>query len=256
MLTFWGILSEEEISAYAGTLILPSFMAHLERAPFRFGEQASNVDGLQPLKISYVGEGRYEEFFIHPEKHASPILQSVCPNSDPERIRFRQGETLWRWSSDFWNGRDDKLESAEQQPTLMRIYFESVAQTLPDDIFHRFDPKQCYVSVTRMEIFLSKEVIREYFSAWLNLLENNSYEKRSDVLPEIEAIAGGFVFHGHRLGGEFVLQDNETLRDMFRFCGLAKSLDELSSLVRPDLDAPETEISDDGLRFRLVPVKC
>ncbi len=271
MLTFWGTLTEEDISAYAGTLILPSFMAHLERSPFRFSEQKYGAGGSEPLRLSYTGEGRYEEFFLHPEKHALPLLKSICPNGNLKRIRFRDGEPRWRWSDDFRRSDhgspcDDSESSVggEDKP-LLRVYFDPAHETLPDGLSRRFDPRQCHVSVTRMEIRISEEVIRNYISTWLSLLEHGegnvaegtmpesllSTTPLTASLPEMEAVAGGFQFQSGKLGGEFTLQNDETFRDIFRYCSLAKILEELTPLVRPDLDSPETLVTSEGLRFRL-----
>ncbi len=239
MLTFWGTLSEDDISTYAGTLILPSFMAHLERSPFRFAEQSS---GAESICLSYTGEGRFEEYQLHPEKHALPLLQSIFPAGRLEQIHFRNGESLWRWSDDF--GPDPEA------PTMMRLYFWPTHEALPETRFRRFDPKLCHVSVTRMEIWIAAEVVQHYFAEWQQLITNVT----DPALPTLEAIAGGFAFHTKKLGGEFTFQNDDSFRDLFRYCGLTKSLEELSTLVRPQFDSPETSISDEGLRFKLASV--
>ena len=254
MISFYGILSEEDISAYAGTLILPSFMAHLERMPFRFAEQASNVDGLQPLKICYVGDGRLEDFFIHPEKHALSMLAAVCHGLDAKQIRVCKNGTIWRWSHHF--GGTPVEENEDIPVSRMRVYFESTPRILPSEISIRFDPRHCYVSVTRKELFLAREVVQGYIAAWFDLFSRNGNEQKTDNPVVVEPIAGGFAFHNNRFGGELVLQDDEIFTDLLRFCGLGKSLEELSSIIRPDLDSPELEINDDGLRIRLAVIKA
>ncbi len=247
------MLSEEDISAYAGMLILPSFMAHLERSPFRFADQTLANDGVQALRLFYTGEGRYEEYELQPDKHALSLLRHVCPNCHLEHLRFRDEEPRWRWSRSFQNSGPAMSGGAETAAAL-RIYFDPGRVSLPVESSRSFDPKQCHVSVTRMEINISRNALQHYVATWLDLWDDHSEAVSEKLLPDLDVMAGGFTFHRNKLGGEFTVLNDETLRDLFCYCRLSKTLEELQALVRPDFGSVETSISDEGLHFKLLAV--
>lgn len=247
MLTFWGLIEEADVEAYVSTLLLPEYMSHLTRSPFRFEKQPPNPDGLQPLVVTYTGLGRVEEFSIHPEKHASALLRTICPAMDTNSIRINEDEAIWNWSSSYALPSDD----GEMAGSAMRIHFEPTVSALPAEVSGEFDPNECYVSVSRKEMFLGRSVLNDYFAAWLNRISGENERKRSDL--NIELIGGGVTFRGERLGGQFFLQDDPDFRELLRFSGLSRTLKDVAETVRLDLDSSETEIDADGFRFRLVP---
>lgn len=240
MLTFWGLITESDVDAYVSTLLLPSYMSHLQRQPFRFGRPRAAADR-QSLLITYHGEGRVEEYEIDAKRHAIGLLKSLCPGIRLEALRIPDAETIWNWSGDYGRDANDSVS--------MRLYFDPVPQSLPPETVDRFEPARCHVSVSRMEMFIGRPVLERYFAAWIDYLEGTG----AGSMPELEAMAGGVRFYGARLGGELSLQDDEMFRDLLRFCGLARSLEEVSGNVRYDMDHAETEIDEDGFRFRLVP---
>lgn len=248
MLTFWGLIEEAEIDAYVSTLLLPPYMSHLRRLPFRFDDQPPNPDGFQPLIVTYTGQGRVEEYPIHPEKHAVELLRSLCPAMDPASIRIDENEPIWNWSPSYSLSRDEDENAVE---SAMRLYFEPAVPMLPVDDSESFDPKQCYVSVSRKEMFLGRPVLNDYFAAWLHRISGENERKHFDL--DIELIGGGVTFRDGRLGGQFFLQDDPSFRDLLRFSGLSRTLEDVAGTVRLDLDVSETEIDIDGFRFRLVP---
>jgi len=67
MISMWALVSAGDVEAYAGTLVLPRYLAHLRLAALCFAAQAANCDGREPLVLTYVGEGRREEFSLAPE---------------------------------------------------------------------------------------------------------------------------------------------------------------------------------------------
>ncbi len=247
MLTFWALLEESDVEAFVGTLFLPSYMSYLRRAPLRFSEQPPNIDGRQPLTITYLGEGRIEEFAVYPEKHAFELLRSVCPRLDLNSVRISSQESIWNWSVE--NRLEIKPTSAElPQPFLMRLYFEPNNDSLAVDFPPRFDPRSCHISVSRRELLIGRSVLQAYCAAWIERLEGTECR----TLPKLQTLSGGVVFQGERIGGEFLLEDDGPFRDLLRFTGLERALKDVAELVSLDLENAEIDVDDDGFRFRLV----
>lgn len=247
MLTFWGLLTEEDIDHYIGTVLLPSYMSHLKREPFRFDGPSSENNGCRTLRIQYYGDGRVEEYEIEPENHALKMLQSTGLSLNGESIRISREDPIWNWSSAYTRTATDDDDTELSERISLRIYFEPTFEKLGIDATKAFDPRRCHVSVSRKEMFLGREVMQRYFAAWLERLGDEP------GLPEMETGPGGWTFHGIRLGGEFVLQENDIFRDLLCFSGLARTLRSVSDQVRLDLSDAETEQDEDGIRFRLVP---
>lgn len=249
MLTLWGLIEEADVEAYVSTLLLPPYMSHLTRSPFRFDRQPPNPDGLQPLVVTYIGEGRVEEYRIHPEKHAPGLLRTICPAMDLQSIRIEAAEPVWDWSPSYAaaDGEDDESDGV----AAMRIHFEPVFSTLDRETPGTFDPEECYVSVSRKEMLIGRTVLGAYFAAWIDRISGEN--ERKHAVSEFELIGGGLTFRDERLGGQFFLQDGPAFRELLRFSGLSRILDDVAGIVRLDLDESETEIDLDGFRFRLVP---
>ncbi len=248
MLTFWALLEEPDIESYVGTLLLPSYMSYLRRSPIRFAEQPLTDDPQQPIILTYTGDGRMEEFAVHPKKHAVGLLQSVVSQLDAQTVRIVEDEPIWKWSVDYRN------EFTEFDPTAgpaMRLYFEPICLTLPVVFPERFDAKICYVSVSRRELFIGLPVLQAFCGAWIDHLERKSNRDRHEH-PVVKTVSGGIVFQGDRIGGEFLLEDDEPFRNLLRFTGLDRSLKEIAEIAVLDWERSETDIDDDGVRFRLI----
>lgn len=257
MITFWGLLTESDIETYVGGLLLPAYMSYLQRAPFQFEKQPSNPDGRQPLLVTYQGDGRIEDYRIHPKKHAFDLLRSICPGMEAESLLIDEKEPAWHWSPAFSRKQAEAWDFQEPTPVSMRIYFKPKRSKLPErnaESPSRFDSEQCYVSISRKEMFIGRNVLRDYFSAWLRHLEGSATETATDGDDplEMETICGGMMFQGTRLGGEYILQKGDAFDDLLRYCGLERVLKDVEDNVRLDIETAETEIDEDGFRFYLV----
>ncbi len=240
MLSFWANIEESEIEAFAGTLILPTYMSHLSLAPFQLANQPHNADGKQPFILTYVGDGRVEQLAVDPHKHALDLLRFVFPTLDREALRIPVGHPIWIWSNSATSGEN------------LRLFFEPIRQTLdaaPDP--HRFSPFQTYVSVSRKELFIGMQIITEYFQAWIRSLTNDPEDGTNLTL---ERTATGIGFSTSKLGGELLVENDAVFQDILRFSGLKTPLAEIAPLALPDLDSPETQIGEAGILFRLKPV--
>jgi predicted esterase len=115
----------------------------------------------------------------------------------------------------------------------------------------QFAPPEAYVSISRQEVFLSKNTLARYFEAWKNRIAGRNSEELP-VKPTLKIIGGGFSFQGAQIGGEFLLENDAVFQDLLRFSGLQRALDAIGGMVRLDMEAGETEISEEGLRLTLL----
>ncbi|MGL4594589.1 MAG: hypothetical protein ACRCUY_07670 [Thermoguttaceae bacterium] len=262
MLTFWGTLSELDIDKYASILILPSYMSHLRRVPFQFDLSQANQNGHEPIVITYQGEGRIEEIRLSPKKHASALLCSICPALQLEQIQIEpcESKAMWQWSRDFgqeqisFRSVPSQLHESSMKhlfsPIMMRIYFEPISPEQKSETSHNFKPEIGYVSVSKRELFIGTELIQHYFAAWLEQLTGKS-DSSLDPLPHVEPVSGGFRFISNQFGGELLLHENATFKNLLHFAKLDQSLRQVAEIVRIPFDSNDVKIDGDGIRFRL-----
>ena len=106
MISLWTILTEHDVEAYAATLVLPDYLAHLRLRPVRFMERGPNCNGREPLRLTYEGERRIEDFDLRPEEHAAGMIRHVCPGVDAARIRLPQ---IYNWEKGKTRPRQEQL---------------------------------------------------------------------------------------------------------------------------------------------------
>lgn len=249
MLTFWGLLTESEIDVYVASLLLPPYLSHLSRVPFRFDLQEDNVDGREPLLVTYLGEGRLEEYRLKPEEHAFGLLKSILPDLDASAIRFSPSGPIWsRGPGRTISTDSDSLTNISG----LRVFFETTFSGIDETDTPQFAPPEAYVSVSRQELFISRSTLARYLAAWMDRIAGKNEDEEAIAKPELQLVGGGYSFQGLQLGGEFLLQNDIVFQDLLRFSGLSRALEEIRHLARLDMEAGETEISDDGIRLTLV----
>jgi len=236
MLSLWAIVSERDVEAYAAALVLPSYLAHLSLSPVRFAAQARNSDGREPLVLLYVGEGRVEEYRLHPEDHALAMIRFVCPGIIPTRVQLPRDDASWHWG-----------EGGERPQ--MRVYFAPTSQAL-GAVLGRPIGQEGYVSVSRRQVFLGRPLVEAYVKRWLERLGIEHGEARFDFGTP----SSGIEFVAGPVGGQMFVDDSVTTEDLLRFAGLDKIMGPLGELVRLDLDSPAEEgcgVFDDGVYLRV-----
>ncbi|NQV05754.1 hypothetical protein HQ535_04315 [bacterium] len=243
MISLWVFIREADVEAYAGTLILPSYLSHLQLGPFQFAVQAENCDGQEPLKLTYLGEGRLEEYTLFPEEHALPLIQFVCPDVAPVRIQLPRDDAAWHWASPA-----DSPQAGDPAEN-MRIYFAPTVRTL-----HGMKPQRpaedAYVSVSRGHVFIGRRIVESYLVAWLDFLGIRQEVTRVDFATP----SAGIEFVAGVVGGQMFLSDEVLAEDLMRFAGLEKAWTDLGHSLGLDLDftAPEgSGIFDDGIYIKL-----
>ncbi len=224
MLSLWALIDEGEVEGYAATLVLPAYLAHLELRPFTFAAQAVNGDGREPLVLTYVGEGRLEEYRLRPKDHAMAMIRCVCPGIDASRIQLPQDDASWHWAP-----------SAESGPK-MRVYFAPTTQALNDYIGQPV-AQDAYVSISRNHVFLGRPVVEAYVRAWLRRL---GIDERAASF-DFGTPSAGIDFLAGSIGGQMFLDDEVITRDLLRFTGLDAVLAQVGALARLDLDAAVRE---------------
>lgn len=237
MISMWALLTQSDVEAYAATLVLPPYLSHLRLGPFEFSSQVANSDGLEPLEVTYVGEGRLENFSMEPAEHALGMIQSVCPGIDTSRIRLPRNDASWFWTA------------AEQASRAMRVYFSPTAQTLNASGGGPPSP-QGYVSVSAGHVFIPQSVVEAYIGAWLKQLGIG----RQDVDFEFGTPSGCIEFTADAVGGEMCLDDEVVAEDLMRFSGLDRALADVSDFAQVDLESAATGkcgVFEDGIYISL-----
>jgi hypothetical protein len=237
MISLWAVLSERDVEAYSGTLVLPSYLAHLRLGPFRFADQPANCDGLEPLKLTYVGEGRVEEYTLPPGEHALPMIRFVCPGIETSRVQLPQDDAAWAWTAD-----------GGSQPQ-MRIYFAPTSQTLGCSITAP-EPEEAYVSVSRGHVFIARPVLQLYLKAWLERLRLDD----AGLSFDFGTPSGAVEFEGAAIGGQMLLDTTTRAEDLMRFAGLDRAMSQVAREIELDLDSPDQDsggVCPEGVYIRL-----
>jgi hypothetical protein len=258
MLTFWGNIEEADIAAYAATLILPSYMSHLQLSPFRFATQQSCNSGEQSLTLTYTGPGRIEQFELSARENALELLCHTCPGLQRNRVQLPTQGAIWLWpppksgkmpQSDRPFVTPTSTDDITESGANMRLFFRPVAETLAaaETPPQSFPPEKAYLSISRGEIFLHTDVITAYFRAWLEYL--GMQEPPENVT--CRATTCGFIAESPYLTIEATIEPNDIFQDMLQFAGLSRWFGELDGNIAPDLDAEGTTITNHGLLIAL-----
>jgi hypothetical protein len=236
MISMWALVSAGDVEAYAGTIVLPRYLAHLRLDAVRFAAQATNCDGREPLVLTYLGEGRREEFGLAPEEHALGLIQSVCPGICSARLQLPRNDAQWHWKT--------------QEPCeTMRIYFAPATEVLADGAV-RAAAADAYVSVSQSRLFVGRATVEAYLQAWLAHLGLPA----AVLSLDFSTASAGIEFAAGALGGQLLLDDRAALEDLVRFAGLEPILRHVAELVTLDVDAPFQKncgIFEDGVYVHL-----
>ena len=237
MISLWVVARESDIEAYAATLLLPSYLAHLQLAPLRFAEQAPVRDGREPLVLTYLGEGRLEQYGLDPREHALGLIRFLSPGIDTSRIQLPQDDAAWLWP-----------DPADCH--AMRIYFSATAQVLNQSLDEPIG-QQAYVSVSQQIAFVGRPVLDRYLRAWLGRLAIAD----DDLTLGLGAASGALEFQAGPVVGQMLVDDEVSSADLLRFAGLDRIVAELSGTVALDAAPPRCKpygVRDDGVYLRLV----
>ena len=261
MLTFFGKIEEADISAYAGTLLLPSYMSHLRLTPFRFANQPRQKPGESNLVLTYIGPGRVEEIRLSPKENALELLCYTCRGLQRDKIKLPDHGGIWNMPVASKNLHADNGEtpviilpeeddvSGDDAVPLMRIFFQPVKAELGITTHAPFAPDKAYFSISRKELFLHRDVIVAYFAAWFHELGLETQSSAQEIL--CVPTSCGYEISTPFVSAEWAIEPNGIFQDVLRFAGLADWLNEWGDSIQLKLDSPETQMIDRGL---LVPL--
>ncbi|MCL2349165.1 MAG: hypothetical protein FWC50_13000 [Planctomycetaceae bacterium] len=262
MLTFFGKIEEADISAYAGTLLLPSYMSHLRLTPFRFANQPRQKPGESNLVLTYIGPGRVEEIRLSPKENALELLCYTCRGLLRDKIKLPDHGGIWNVPVMTRNPCPGKPETPvvilpEEEDVsdndivpLMRLFFQPVKAELGMTTPIPFAPDKAYFSISRKELFLHRDVIVAYFAAWFNELGLETQSSSQEIL--CVPTSCGYEISTPFIAVEWAIEPDEIFQDVLRFAGLAPGLNEWENSIQLKLDSPETQMTDRGL---LVPLE-
>jgi hypothetical protein len=218
MLSLWALIDQSAVEGYAATLVLPAYLAHLELKPFSFASQVPNGDGQEPLVLTYLGEGRLEEYRLYPKDHALAMIRFVCPGVVASRVQLPRDDASWHW---------DPAEPGAG----MRVYFAPTSQVLNQRV-GQAPAQDAYVSVSRRHVFIGRAVAEAYLRAWLRRLGLDDAGARLDFTAPSAAIE----FAAGPVGGEMFLDDEVSTRDLLQAAGLDVALAQLGEYVQLAFD--------------------
>lgn len=242
MISLWALVTEIDIEAYCSTLVLPDHLSHLRLKPFRFADQPANCDGREPLTVVYTGDGRLEEYRLHPEQHLLALIRFVCPSIDPSRLQLPKDDASWRWTT------------SEGVPESMRMFFEPTTRILVN-VEARPAAEASYVSVSRGHVFIDRATVQSYIEACLLQLGVESEEAGFNFGTP----SGSIDFTAGPIAGQMFLDGDVAAGDLIRFAGLAPALTHVSNLAQPAPPVPDERcgadercgVYEDGVYLRL-----
>lgn len=267
MISLWAYLSEAHVEAYASTLVLPDYLAHLRLVPFKFSQQAINSDGQEPLRLTYCSQGRLEEYLLYPKDHVLAMLRFVCPGIKSSKIRLPQDDARWNWG--VWDSETatslvsaKASENSLEPPPRMRIYFEPTTRLLGRPTARTPLP-EAYVSVTRGHVFVGRPAVESYLNAWLESLGID----QTAAQFAFDTPSGGVHFTaGIRassgcgpaaaVGGQMFLSDQVLAEELIRFAGIEPALAQVRDWAKLDLDGVPHDgsgVCEDGIYIQLIP---
>jgi hypothetical protein len=237
MIAFWAWIEPSDVEAYAASLLLPPHLGHLQLAPFTFSSQAPNRDGREPLVLTYVAEGRLEEYSLDPRAHALPMIQLVAPAIVASRVQLPRDDASWFWSDAADNG------------GTMRIYFAPTAAALgiPSQ---RIEVGESYVSVSRGHIRIGRVAAEHYLRARLRHLGLDD----GSLQVEMGAPCDGVEFRAGAIGGQMLL-DEVAIQDLLCFTRLEKILAALGEYAVSGIDSVPSDsggVAPNGITIPLV----
>jgi hypothetical protein len=238
MIALWAVARETDVAAYATTLLLPGYLAHLELAPVEICQQIPVRDGREPLVLTYRGEGRLEQFPLDPRAHALGLIRFLCPGVDTSRIQLPQDDAAWLWP-------------APDDPHALRVYFSATAQVLNRSLDAPVG-QQAFVSVSRLTTFVGRSIVERYLHAWLEHLNLAA----DGLVMALGMPSGEVEFRAGAVAGQMLVDDPVSAGDLLHFAGLDRRLEELADLVRLDFSQPPVGpygVREDGVYLRLVP---
>lgn len=238
MLSLQALVSEQDVEQYASQLVLPPYLSHLRLAPFELKRQSPSSDGREPLVLTYLGEGRLEQFLLESDPHALDILRFVLPGVDVSRIRLPQDDARWHWSSDAGAG-----------PATLRIYFSPTCESLGEDN-EPPEAEEAYVSVSRGHVFVGRALVELYVKTWLARLDVHETISQFKFVPGSE----GVEFVGPSVGGQLLFDGAVVSEDLIRFAGLGSATRDAAALVESFDDVADGRgfgVFEDGVYLHL-----
>jgi len=257
MQIFWGNIQESEISTFAGTLILPDYMSHLQLVPFRFASQPPDRNSDQSLVLTYTAPGRIEEFELEGKDHAIDLLCYTCTELKREQIKPPEKGALWSWPSayhhELFGNQDQETENAEKienndKNKIMRVFFEPVEPVLGVSSPVPIPPEKAHLSISRKELFFHREVIIAYFCSRIASLGVSL--KADDVQLSLTPL--GFLCSSSTICWEWGPEPDRIFHDIVHFADLGHWLKMFQKLISPVLGSFETSISENGLSIRII----
>jgi hypothetical protein len=238
MIALWVVVREVDVEAYAATLLLPSYLAHLELAPLDISRQSPVQEGREPLVLTYTGEGRLEQYALDSREHALGLIRFLCPGGDTSRLQIPQDDAVWLWP-------------APGDGHALRVYFSATAQVLHRSLDAPVG-QQAFVSVSRLTAFVGRGIVESYLRAWLAHLNIT----QDGLIVSLGKSSGEVEFQAGAVAGQLQVDDPVSAADLLRFAGLDRRLAELAELVELDFSPPAAEscgVRDDGVYLRLTP---
>ncbi|MCR5163358.1 MAG: hypothetical protein K6C40_04995 [Thermoguttaceae bacterium] len=214
-----------EITSYMASHVLSDFYENMRLDKVGLDTDFTNGVGNQPLIFTYSLPGRVEDYDMHPEEHAFPMIASRHPDFIPENAQFCQGVPLWSWDSEkiVINIQPKELDC---EPTGEIV-----------------DTEDAYVSISRRQVFISFDMIQEFLTLQLAGLGLN--------LKEVEPITwdvsrNAFICKSGPVSITWVISEPDAFAPLLHFLRLDKMIQSISGEYRFSIEeaAPTSEPSN------------
>ncbi|MDO4570195.1 MAG: hypothetical protein Q4D38_07430 [Planctomycetia bacterium] len=232
MLIFIVELDTHLISDYMATVTLPETFRYMKLDSIGLDASPARSGGRESLILTYTSPGRVEDYELYPEDHTRAMVRFLFEKVSVEEMLPVPYAPLWTW--------DEKG---------LRIFF-TMKRTLLETGASPCETQDAFVSVTRKQIFLSKNVFSRYVEA---LLERSGFGMTEVSVVWSPAI-GGYVAEHENLKVQLLITEEETLTDLLDFTGLKKTLTWISSGASVDFERVRAgaDVSKEGMRIPLI----
>ncbi len=238
MITFNIEIEPEEIATYISSRFLPDYFQNMRLEHVHLEHDSMNWNGTQPLVLTYTSPGRVEDFAMEPDEHAFPLILSIYPTFRSENAKFLEYSAHWTW--------DERKVYITFCPR--EIHTEPSGEI--------FDTEDVYVSISRKEIFLSYEVIREFLMAQFAAV-GLPLELDSPITWDVAQ--GKLIYKSKNKDKmatlNWILTQDATFRGIMRFLGVDRILEQLQKSFLPSVkfsQLSDVSITDEGMRIPLI----
>lgn len=226
------VITLPEITSYMASHVLSDFYENMRLDNVGLDKTFTNGAGKQPLVLTYSLPGRVEDYEMHPEEHAFPMILHHFPCFVPENAQFCEGVPFWTWS---------------KEEITINIQPKEIDSEPSDEIVSTQD---AYVSISRREVFISFEMIQEFLTlqlARLGLDLKNPQPLRWDVSRN------ALIYQGEGISFTWIISEPNAFDPLLHFLNLDRIIKSISGEFRFSIE--EAAPTPEPLKAMKIPLR-